>query len=93
MIVRPPFWRGHASMPRFFLHIDDGREVILDEEGSAQPDYAAARQEAIDTAIEMWGDLMRSGRDPRGYSFRIHDNEGKIQGTVGFMEALDGLKG
>jgi hypothetical protein len=79
-------------MPRFFLHVDNGKEVILDEEGSVKPDYAAARREAIDSAIDMWGDLMRSGRDPRGYSFRIHDAGGKLQGTVSFMEAFDGLK-
>jgi hypothetical protein len=48
MTARLLFLRRRLSMPRFFLHVDNGKEVILDEEGSVKPDYPAARREAID---------------------------------------------
>jgi hypothetical protein len=71
---------------------DYGRiEIIHDDEGSEQLEYAAVRLEAIATIIDMWGDLMRSGRDTRGYAFRIHDSDGLLRGSVPFMEAFDGL--
>jgi hypothetical protein len=92
MIRRPSVPTGPPAVPRFFLHIDTGKKVIPDEEGSEQPDFAAVRREAIATIIDMWGNLMRSGLDPRGYSFRIHDSDGLLRGSVPFMEAFDGLK-
>jgi hypothetical protein len=44
-------------MPRYFLHLWDGDLFEEDEEGTDLPDLAAARNEGLKFAQEIWSDL------------------------------------
>ena len=44
-------------MPRYFLHLWDGDLFEEDEEGTDLPDLAAARNEGLKFAQEIWSNL------------------------------------
>ena len=75
-------------MPRFFLHIDDGTQRIEDEEGSELPDPAAARDEALAAARQLWGQAILKQEDIGACQFRIANSDGSIVDTVGLDEGL-----
>ena len=75
-------------MPRFFLHIKDGSDLIRDEEGMDLPSAAHARAEAVASARELWADAIRVGRDLGADAFVIADQDGKQLTFVPFAEVL-----
>lgn len=75
-------------MPRFFLHIDDGTQRIEDEEGSDLLDLAAAREEALGAARQLWAAAILAGQDIAARRFDITDGDGNVLDTVDMNEAL-----
>jgi len=75
-------------MPRFFLHIDDGTQRIEDEEGSDLLDLAAAREEALGAARQLWAAAILAGQDIAARRFVITDGDGTVMDTVDMDEAL-----
>ena len=75
-------------MPRFFLHIDDGTQRIEDDEGSDLLDLAAAREEALGAARQLWAAAILAGQDIAARCFVITDCDGTVMGTVDMDEAL-----
>jgi len=75
-------------MPRFFLHIDDGTQRIEDEEGSDLPDLAAAREEALGAARQLWAAAILAGQDIAARRFVITNGDGNVMDTVDMDEAL-----
>ncbi|MGC5799891.1 DUF6894 family protein [Sphingomonas sp. NFX23] len=75
-------------MPRFFLHIDDGTQRIEDEEGSDLPDLAAAREEALGAARQLWAAAILAGQDIAACRFVITNGDGNVMDTVDMDEAL-----
>ena len=75
-------------MPRFYLHIKDGTDLIRDEEGMDLPSAAHARAEALVSARELWADAIRAGRDVGADADVIAGEDGKHLTFVPFTEAL-----
>jgi len=75
-------------MPRFFLHIDDGTQRIEDAEGSELPDLAAARDEALGAARQLWAAAMLTGRDIGIGSFLIANNQDEVLASTEMDDAL-----
>jgi hypothetical protein len=75
-------------MPRFFLHIKDGSDLIRDEEGIDAPSAAHARDAALLSARELWAGAIRAGRDVGADAFLIADQDGNQLTFVPFSEAL-----
>ncbi len=75
-------------MPRYFLHIDDGTQRIEDHEGSELPDLAAARDEALGAARQLWAAAILDQRDIGVRSFSIADGSGTVIDTVRMDTAL-----
>jgi len=75
-------------MPRFFLHLDDGTQRIEDEEGSDLPDLAAAREEALGAARQLWAAAILAGQDIAARRFVITNGDGNVMDTVDMDEAL-----
>lgn len=75
-------------MSRFFLHIDDGTQRIEDEEGSDLPDLAAAREEALGAARQLWAAAILAQRDIGRQQFLIVDGDGAVIDTVEMDHAL-----
>lgn len=75
-------------MPRFFLHIDDGTQRIEDEEGSDLPNLAAAHEEALAAARQLWAAAILRQQDIGTRRFVISDDESTVLDTVEMDEAL-----
>jgi hypothetical protein len=75
-------------MTRYFLHIEAGSERIVDEEGSDLPDLAAAREEALATARQLWAAAMIEQRDLSQQSFLVTDEAGACLLRLPFLDAL-----
>jgi hypothetical protein len=75
-------------MPRFFLHIKDGSDLIRDEEGIDVPSAAHARAAAVLSARELWAGAIRAGRDVGADAFLIADQDGHQLTFVPFTEVL-----
>jgi hypothetical protein len=75
-------------MPRFFLHIKDGSELIRDEEGIDVPSAAHARAEALLSARELWAGAIKAGRDVGADAFVIADQDGNQLTFVPLRAAL-----
>jgi len=76
-------------MPRFFLHVRDGVDLITDPDGSCFPDIGSARAEAILSARELMSQSILGhaciGIERR---FEIADNQGSTVAIVPFREAV-----
>jgi hypothetical protein len=75
-------------MPRFFLHIKDGSDLIRDEEGIDVPSAAHARDAALLSARELWAGAIKAGRDVGADAFLIADQDGNQLTFVPFTEVL-----
>ena len=75
-------------MPRFFLHIKDGTNLIRDEEGIDLPSAADARAKALVSARELWADAIRAGRDIGADAYVIAGEDGQQLTFVPFVEVL-----
>jgi hypothetical protein len=75
-------------MPRFFLHIKDGSDLIRDEEGIDVPSADDARAKALRSARELWAGAIKAGKDVGADAFVIADQDGKQLTFVPFTEAL-----
>jgi len=75
-------------MPCFFLHIDDGTQRIEDEEGSELRDLAAAREEALGAARQLWAAAMLTGRDIGLHAFLIANEKDEVIASVKMDDAL-----
>ena len=75
-------------MPRFYLHIKNGTNLIRDEEGIDLPSVAHARAEAIISARELWADSIRAGRDVGVDAYVIASEDGQQLTFAPFVEVL-----
>ena len=74
-------------MPRYYLHIVDGR-MVRDEEGQEFPGLEEARTEAIASARSIMREALWEGRLPLNECIQIADGNGTILETVPFREAI-----
>jgi hypothetical protein len=74
-------------VPHYFFHLYND-VVVLDEEGRALPDLAAARANAIREAREMMLDAVAEGRINLSHRIDIADEAGTVVGSVTFGEAV-----
>lgn len=75
-------------MPRFYLHIRDGNELIEDDNGVDLPDENAAREEALASAREILADLIRAGKLLDGQQFEIVNEVGQMIAMIPFKAVL-----
>ena len=75
-------------MPRFYLHLWNGAEFVVDLEGDELPNVEAAYLEAFEAAKEMAADLIRSHEDPTTYRFDVVDSAGRAVFELPFSEVL-----
>ena len=75
-------------MPRFFMHIRNGRGRATDFEGTEFADLAEARREAMLDAREITADRVRSGDLIENDCLEIADEGGNILAMVPFRDAI-----
>ena len=83
------FARRHFEfMPKFFLNLHDGDDIIEDPVGADLPSLAAARKLAIASARDILAEQMRDGQPLDGQKIEIADESGAVLATVSFREAF-----
>jgi hypothetical protein len=75
-------------MPRFYLHLWNGDEYVVDQEGDELENAEAAYLEAFEAAKEMAADLIRSHVDVGAYRFDVVDRSGRAVFELPFAEVL-----
>ena len=80
--------RRSDTMPRFYMHISNGRGFIEDAEGVELEDENAAREEALAGARDlMAGDLRKGSLDLTSF-IEVEDEAHRLLFTLHFSEAV-----
>ena len=80
-------------MPRFYLDVLDGDQVIEDPDGMDFADLDMAIAEAVAGARDLVAHGIMQNEDVSGQSFLMRDGQGETVATVPFRETLRGACG
>jgi hypothetical protein len=77
-------------MPQFFFDLRDANGALEEDDvGIDLPDFETAYLEAHRTAIDIWAEACRDGRNPGHARFEIRDVLGRVVLELPFTEALN----
>ena len=65
-----------AVMGRFYFHLRQGDQLLLDDEGVDLPDFATAQSEALAAAWELYAEAIKSDKTMVSGAFVIADGAG-----------------
>jgi hypothetical protein len=77
-------------MPRYYLDVLDGDQVLPDLEGIDFADLQTALAEVAKGARDLVASGIRQNQDVSGQSFIIRDGTGAVAATIPFRETLPG---
>jgi hypothetical protein len=77
-------------VPRFYLDVLDGDQVIEDPDGMDFADLDMAIAEAVAGARDLVAHGIMQNEDVSGQSFLMRDGQGETVATVPFRETLPG---
>jgi hypothetical protein len=75
-------------MARFYFHIQDGADLIEDEEGVELLSADHAREVAVQSAREICSEAIKTGKELKADALVITDEAGKQLTAVPIMEVL-----
>ncbi|MCJ2106705.1 hypothetical protein MKK70_15225 [Methylobacterium sp. E-041] len=75
-------------MPRFYLHLRDGDDLVEDPDGSDLPNVEAAKEEARASARYLLAERLREGKLIDGQRFEIVDEVENLCAVVGLREVI-----
>jgi hypothetical protein len=75
-------------MPKFFFHLRDGTDEMLDHEGVSVPLEAVTGAALLQARDCIAGDV-KSGRLDLHYRIDVQDEAGRVVHTVKFVDALE----
>jgi len=75
-------------MPRYFFHVYDEDRMIPDEEGILCEDFAAAKNEAKASALDLAQQAIGQGSATASMCVEIHDETGKVLAALNVAEVL-----
>jgi hypothetical protein len=75
-------------MARYFMHLVDGADTLLDEEGMILSDAEVAGA-ALLAARDCMSHDIRTGSLRLGYRIDVHDEQGKLVHSLGFRDAVE----
>jgi hypothetical protein len=76
------------NMQRYYFHVRDGDDFLVDSERLDFATLAEVHREAIQSARDMLADLLRAGKALDGQLIEITDEQGTILEIVRFRDAL-----
>jgi hypothetical protein len=82
-----PVTRG-IVMPRYFLHLRDSKDEVLDPEGVLMPPEAVVGA-ALAAARDCMAEDVRQGLLDLHYRIDVHDENGEIVHSLPFDSALE----
>lgn len=75
-------------MARYFMHLRDGTNELLDPEGREFPTLEALRNEVLYTARDLLAGDVRNGLVDFRFRIDVHDEAGEIVYSLPFKHAL-----
>lgn len=75
-------------MPRFFMHLRDGIDEMLDPEGMELPDVEAARTKVLAAARDVLAGDVRHGLIDLRYRIDAEDEAGRLVYSLAFKHAF-----
>jgi hypothetical protein len=75
-------------MPRYYMHLADGHEELLDEEG-VEATAQTVPGLALSAARDCMANDVQSGRLNFDYRIDVHDHAGKLVHSIGFKDAVE----
>jgi len=86
------FWRAGSflGVPRFYLDVLDGDQVLPDPDGIDFADLQTALAEVAKGARDLVASGIRQNQDVSGQSFIIRDGTGAVVATIPFRQTLPG---
>jgi hypothetical protein len=76
-------------MARFFFHLRDGSDILLDPEGIELPDLAAVRKAALVTARDMLSHGIKEGVLDTHFRVEVEDEAGAVLYRLPFSSAFE----
>lgn len=76
-------------MPRYFLHLRDGGDELLDPEGSDFPDRASLTTAVLRCARDVMAADVLQGELKLGYRIEAEDRAGRVVYTLHFRHAIE----
>ena len=76
-------------MARYFMHLRDGTDELLDPEGCDYPTLEALRRATLFTARDLIAGDVRDGRLDLRFRIDVHDEAGTIVYSIPFKHALN----
>lgn len=74
-------------MPRYFMHLVDSSDMLLDPDGTEMPAEAVARAALMAARDCMAGDVRNGELDLR-YRIEVQDERGEVVHTLPFADAV-----
>ena len=74
-------------MPRYFMHLIDGTDVLLDPDG-VEMAIEAVTGTALAQARDCMAGDVKDGRLDLGYQIDVHDEGGVVVHSLAFKDAL-----
>jgi hypothetical protein len=75
-------------MARFYFHLRDGRDILLDDEGVELDGVEAAREQALRSARSILAAEVLEGRVPLHMRIDVENGAGAIVYRLPFAEAV-----
>ena len=75
-------------MARFYFHLSEGDQLIIDDVGLDLPNFSAAQREALLDARELLAEAIKSGKPEVPEALVIADEAGQELGTVPLATVL-----
>lgn len=75
-------------MARYYFNVRDEHSVASDDEGSDWPDFDAAKHEAVESALDLLAEAVKSRETVFGKSVEITDEHGVIIEVIVIRELL-----
>lgn len=76
-------------MPRYFFHLRDGEDILLDPEGRELDDREAVERMALDEARSIIADEARGGRIELNARIDVETEEGELVHRLDFVNAVE----
>lgn len=79
-------------MARYFLHLRDGTDEVLDLEGTKYGSLGAVQAATLDGARDLMREDLRTGRLDLGFRIDAEDDMGIVVHSLSFAHAIEILR-
>lgn len=76
-------------MPRYYFHLRDGEDVLLDPKGMELPDSLAIEAQALYEARSILSHDVMNGRIKLSQRIDVENEDGNIVHSIPFVDAVE----